>query len=510
VLRAEGKLMARADTRLITTVGRNTIYQIASQVAPALAALTAIPLLLRHLGPETFGIVTIFSTSLIYFTMLDLGLGRAATRFVAQSLESGRLDDLRGYFWGSLILLSGIGMIVAAAGFWAVPTIVYRFLKIPELFLRPTVQSFQLICATVPLVALTATFRGYLEASGRFFYVSLVAGLTGVANYLLPLLVVIKGGGLVVIAASFAAIRLALCLAFAFGCFKTKNRSSLRPAFDSAAIARMLSFGGWLSVSNIVGTAIIYCDRFLLGVWVGMAAVANYGMPLDVIGRLQILIVSFCAVLFPLMSRLDESGSEHFHSVYRGAIAVSLSFMTVLASLAVLLAPFLMRLWLGSRNSADAVFAAQVFLAGTVVQSTASIAWTALHARGRTDLTAWLHLVEFPLYCLAFYLAASRFGVHGASLVWFGRVVIDYLCMIVLLRVHRRRGELASAPELVAAAVSVGILFVSVLPLTAAIILAMAVCSLTCFWSWNKLLDPAMRSRLAAVLSMRRNVGALS
>ena len=86
-------------------VGLNTIYQVGSQTAPAVAALLAIPFLLRHLGPELFGIVTIFSTALLYFTMLDLGLGRASTRFIAQSIESGQSDDLRRYLWASIMLL---------------------------------------------------------------------------------------------------------------------------------------------------------------------------------------------------------------------------------------------------------------------------------------------------------------------------------------------------------------------------------------------------------------------
>src|SRR5712671_3427852 len=117
--------------RAVCNIGRNTIYQISSQVAPAVAAIAAIPFLLRHLGSEVFGIITIFSTALLYFTMLDLGLGRAATRFIAQSLEAGRLDDLRRYFWGSIILLSGMGVIVAVACLSAVSPVVTKYLKIP-------------------------------------------------------------------------------------------------------------------------------------------------------------------------------------------------------------------------------------------------------------------------------------------------------------------------------------------------------------------------------------------
>jgi O-antigen/teichoic acid export membrane protein len=489
--------------KAVRGIGRNTIYQIGSQVAPAIAAIGAIPFLLRSLGYEAFGIVSIFSTTMIYFTMLDLGLGRAATRFISQSLEAGRPDDLRRYFWGSIILLSGIGVIIAVACGLSVEAIV-GYLKIPPAYSHAATQSFYVICATIPIVTLMATLRGFLEASGRFPFVSIVTGCSGISAYALPALAVFLGGGLVAVATALAVVRILTCGAFAVGCLCFEDRPSLRPIFDINAVQRMLSFGGWLSVSNVVGTAMIYCDRFLLGMWVGMAAVTSYGMPLDLISRLQILITSFCTVLFPLMTRLDESGSPQFQALYRGAVGISLSLMTPLAASAVMLAPFAMKFWLGHRITSDAVFAAQVFLAGAVAQSIASIAWTALHARGRSDLTAWLHLVEFPLYCGIFYIAATRFGVRGAALAWLGRGIADFMCMVVLLRIQKG-GDFTMPAELVAAIVSVGILLIAVIPLWQAAILAFVICGFTWVWIWRILFDSAVRTRLARAFLGRRS-----
>jgi O-antigen/teichoic acid export membrane protein len=493
-----------ADTdRVIRSIGVNTVYQVGSQVAPAVAAIAAIPFLLRHLGYDVFGIVTIFSTTLVYFAMLDLGLGRAATRFISQSLEAEKLDDVRRYFWGSIILLGAMGAMVTVVCFLSVPAVL-GYLNIPTPYLRSATESFYVICLTIPVVTLTATLRGFLEASGRFRFVSMVTGCGGVGAYVLPTLAVAMGGGLVAIAAAFAGVRMAMCGALAVGCVTTDHRHGLRPVFDVTAVRRMLSFGGWLSVSNIIGTATIYCDRFLVGMWVGMAAVTSYGMPLDLVGRLQLVITSFCTVLFPLMSRLDGSGSSQFQTFYRGAAAVGLSLMTPLAATGVIAAPILMKVWLGQRLTPDSVFAAQVFLAGAVVQSTASIAWTALHARGRSDLTAWVHLIEFPLYCGAFYLAASHFGVRGAALAWLGRGIVDFLCMVLLLRTQKVSHVFSMPPELVAAIDSVAILLIAMLPLRAAVITAILMSTLTWVWIWRTMLDPPMRIQITRLLFGRR------
>ena len=491
----------------VRNIGWNTIYQIGSQVAPAIAAIVAIPVLLRHLGSELFGIITMFSTALLYFTMLDLGLGRAATRFIAQSMQNGRSDDLRRYFWSSIILLSGSGVIVGGLCLVGVPSFVTGYLRIPAAYSHAASISFYILCLIVPIVTLTTTLRGFLEASDRFLYISIVSGCTGVGAYVFPAIAVLLGGGVITVAVVFAAVRLAMCAALAIGCLGLEGRPSLRPIFDLLAVRRMLSFGGWLSVSNVVGSMMIYCDRFFLGICVGMSAVATYGMPLDVIGRLQILITSFCAVLFPLMSRLDESGSPHFQSVYRGAMAVGLSLMTLVTTAGVVAAPLAIKLWLGDRTTPDTIFAAQVFLAGALVQSISSIAWTALHARGRSDLTAWVHLAEFPLYLGAFYWAASRFGVRGAALAWLGRGIVDFFCMVILLHLQKAGSGFSIPRELAAVIVSLGALLITTLATPKAAVIAAILCVSAWVWTWGTLVDPETKMQLSRLLRSWRSSG---
>jgi hypothetical protein len=194
---------------------------------------------------------------------------------------------------------------------------------------------------------------------------------------------------------------------------------------------------------------------------------------------------------------MDGSGSAHFQTVYRTAAAIALSLITPLTVSLVLLSPILMKFWLRARNTPDAVFAAQVFLAGSVVQAMGAISFTALHARGRSDLAAWVHMAEFPIYCAAFYWAASYYGVRGAALVWLGRMVVDFVCMVLLLRLQNKdTGGGVIASELAAALTCIGVLAIIALPRFSAFITAAAICILTWVWTWRALLDSSMRGQL--------------
>src|SRR5260370_18404390 len=162
------------------------------------------------------------------------------------------------------ILLSVIGVIVSGGCLIGVSTFVSSYLKIPIAYFDGASESFYILCLTVPVVTLTGTLRGFLEASDRFLYISIVTGLSGVSMYGLPALVVLMGGGLVAVAAAFALVRVAMCGALAIGCLRVEGRTSLRPILDVTAVRRMLSFGGWLFVSDMRCWAMIYCGRVLL------------------------------------------------------------------------------------------------------------------------------------------------------------------------------------------------------------------------------------------------------
>jgi len=65
------------------------------QALPVLVGLAAIPVTLRSLGEARFGLLGLAWAILGYVGVLDLGLGRATTKFVAEYLAAGDAERLR-------------------------------------------------------------------------------------------------------------------------------------------------------------------------------------------------------------------------------------------------------------------------------------------------------------------------------------------------------------------------------------------------------------------------------
>ena len=72
------------------SVARNSLWNFVGQALPMAAALACIPFLVRALGVERFGILTLISAVFGYFGVFDLGIGRSLTKFVAERADRGR------------------------------------------------------------------------------------------------------------------------------------------------------------------------------------------------------------------------------------------------------------------------------------------------------------------------------------------------------------------------------------------------------------------------------------
>jgi len=84
------------------SLARNSVFNLLGQGIPFLAALVAIPPLIRGLGTDRFGVLTLAWMVIGYFSLFDLGLGRALTQVVAERISAGRDTVAPPLVWAAL------------------------------------------------------------------------------------------------------------------------------------------------------------------------------------------------------------------------------------------------------------------------------------------------------------------------------------------------------------------------------------------------------------------------
>ena len=133
-------------------IARNTVWNLIGLGAPLLVALFAIPLLIRGMGTDRFGVLTLAWAVIGYFSLFDLGLGRALTKLVAERLGTGQTEDLPRLIWTALMIMGLFGIIGAMVAAALSPWLVHNVLKIPRALQDETLKSFYLIALSVPVV----------------------------------------------------------------------------------------------------------------------------------------------------------------------------------------------------------------------------------------------------------------------------------------------------------------------------------------------------------------------
>jgi len=390
---------------------RNVFFNLAGYGLPMAAALFAMPFLLRGLGEERFGVLTLTWALVSTFGVADLGLGRALTKLVAERLGSDRGEEIPDLVGTSLALLAGVGLLSGLLFWGLAPLLVRRLLTIPEALQPETVTGLRVLAVSLPFVILSTGLRGLLEARQRFAAVNAVRIPMGVLALAGPVAVLPWSTSLVPVLAVLGGARSAGFFAYLFLC--GREASWRRPR--RAAAREALFLGGWMTVHNLLSPLLLYFDRFVIGSLLSLAAVAHYAGTFEVISRLGLIPAAILAVLFPAFSSALATNPREARPFYRRSLLIlSAGLLPICLGIGIFARPAL-ALWLGEDFAAASFRAAQILALGAFIHGVAQVPSTLLHAAGRPDLTAKLQLLEIPLYAAILFPMIRVYGIEGAA-----------------------------------------------------------------------------------------------
>src|SRR5690242_7908841 len=112
--------MSRGAPRL----AHSSLFNLLGQGLPLVAGVVAIPLLIRGLGTDRFGVLTLAWMVTGYFSLFDLGLGRALTHVVAERIGADHGAAAPEVVWPALGAMTGLGVVAAVAALIAAPFLV--------------------------------------------------------------------------------------------------------------------------------------------------------------------------------------------------------------------------------------------------------------------------------------------------------------------------------------------------------------------------------------------------
>lgn len=407
-------------------LARNAAMQFMGQAGPLVLGLVTIPFVVRGLGPDRFGLLSLAWALIGYFSVFDLGLGRAATKRVSEVLASGDETALGSIVWSAVIAQTALGAVGAVVLAGVSRPLVEHSLKMSAGLVVEARTGLFILAGSVPIFLVTGSLRGVLEAAQRFDLTNRVRAPFLASYFLMPLVGVMLGFDLRGIIALLVLAGAAAMGVYAWLCVRLFPGLRVRPQVHAKEFRALLAFGGWISVTAIVAPVLVLFDRFMIGVMLSVAAVGYYAAAYEMVTRLWIVPGSLVATLFPAFVALKTSGDEErLASLMRGAAR---QLLLVLGPIVAVLIPFshdVVGLMFGAQYAARSTLVLQILSVGVLVNCLAFVPVALIQGVDRPDLSAKFHLLQVPFHVLLVLLLVSKLGIAGAALAWSIRATLD-------------------------------------------------------------------------------------
>jgi O-antigen/teichoic acid export membrane protein len=412
----------------------NTVGNLLGNASPLLVAFFALPVLTKGLGPDRFGVLTLAWVILGYFSLFDLGLGRAMTKGVAEKIGLGQEEHVPALVWTSLAFMTALALVGTVLTISISPWLVRDVLRIPPALEAETLHSFYALAVAIPIVTTMAGLRGVLEAKQRFDLVNAIRIPFGAFTFLGPVGVLPFSRSLLTIVAVLLIGRVLAWICHLLLCFRVLPALRSRLTFDRSAVMPLLRFGTWISVSNIVGPLMVSVDRFVIGGMISVSAVAYYTAPYEVVTKLWMIPAAFTGVLFPAFAAAWTQDADRAAHLLRQGVKYTFLLLFPVSLVIATLGEEGLALWLGPDYAANSTRVLQWLAIGVFLNSLAQIPFALIQAAGRPDITAKLHLLELPFYVAALWFLIRAAGIEGAAMAWTLRSLIDTAAVFWIAR----------------------------------------------------------------------------
>lgn len=404
---------------------RNTIWNLIGSGIPLIAAVALIPFTLHRLGDEAFGLLTLIWALIGYFSLFDMGVGRALTYELSKLLATNSASEISLTLKAGLILTLAAGLFGAVVMLILAPYLATSWLKINPALQQDALLSFKIAAIGVIPTTITSGLRGALEGLGRFAASNINKIILGFCMFVLPALSIVLHGP------HLWAITLYLVLARLIVAFAAATQLRYYLVLSTSGLIKnhlkpLINYGVWITVTGIVGPLMVYGDRFFVSAAVGAALLPLYVIPQEGLQRLLMIPAALCGALLPQLATLNSQNAAATYKRNYKRVAVVMFGICLLAAL---LAYPALAWWLSAEFAKTALPIVLILSVGIWLNSMALVPYTLIHANGNPRLTALFHLFELALYVLALWWLATNFGLVGAALAWVGRVALDLILL---------------------------------------------------------------------------------
>jgi O-antigen/teichoic acid export membrane protein len=392
----------------------------------------SIPIAIRYLGPESFGIWTTISTFLAMLLVLDLGVANSLTNFISEAYARDDRQHASRYTTTALSVMTSIAVALGLAAWVLWPHLhwyaIFRLASRSDASVVSRAVAVALVIFLIDLPGRLAVkiLGGYQELRTA----NVFATLGSIGNLISILLLVHFRAGLVAMVGGSAAALVGadlLCL----GWLILFHKPWLRPRLEHlnrAAARRMMQLGTEFFMLQIAGLVVFNSDNLVVAHYLGPAQVAPYSVAWRLVGYAAIVQTLLIPALWPAFSEAFDRGDlPWIRRTFWRTMWITMGTALGFAVLFAIGGRWMIRIWATSAAVPGEMLMVLMcvwVLISTFMNNTATV----LVSKGDTRMQAWCSAGAAVLNLGLSIWLVQRIGPVGVIL----GTVLSYLAVLVV------------------------------------------------------------------------------
>ena len=399
-----------------------------------------VPFYIKYLGIEAYGLIGIFASMQVWFSLLDMGMAPALGREMARfSVGARTLRSILDLFYSLEVVYASAALLLAGGIFIFAPWLSTHWLKTVSLSSETVAHALVLIGIVIALRWLATLYRSALIGLQRQVWLS---GFNAIFATL-------RGGGVtLVLAFGISSVQAFFIYQAIVGTaeslvlasfMRRVLRGNTHPwRFSIGAIKEVGRFAAGMALITLLSILLTQIDKLILSKLLMLREFGYYTLATTAAGALYLLITPVATAAYPRLTGIAANGSKTELADEYHLFSQVLVFLLVPATVVLALFPshFLL-LW--TRNETATAAVAPLFsilLIGNMLNGLMHMPYYLQLAHGWTRFTVRVNTVSLLLLAPLVYFGVKNYGAIAAALVW-AALNLGYVLVAVPI-MHKR------------------------------------------------------------------------
>lgn len=321
---------------------KNILANYAGQLYVTAVGILILPLYIKYMGAEAYGLVGFFTMLQVCFSLLDIGLtptiGRETARYHGGAMSALAYRQM----FRALSVIFAIIAVIGGGGLWLLSEVVATsWLNVTELPRDEVVLAVQIMAISVALRWMCGLYRGVVTGSERLVWLS---GFNVCVATLRFIAVFVSMGLFGFTPVVFFIHQLIAALLEVLGLYMMSHRLlPLRSSLESTIgwsflpVKPLLKFALSIAFTSSVWVLVTQTDKLVLSGILPLAEYGHFTLAVLVAGGIMVISGPISSAIMPRMARMHAEGkhgemikvyrtSTQLVSVIGGSAAITLAF----------------------------------------------------------------------------------------------------------------------------------------------------------------------------------------